>query len=204
MPRWSDDYPKEIGNIAIVDDNLADFPVGELKGSGYRIKTFKQVKLSDLPTLQEFDLVFLDIKGIVKDDYDEGGFKVLERLRENNPRQKICAVSSQTFVPTATAFFRQADDVQAKPISAHKCQEVIDVLLREKLNPLELAIQMDSAISHLSLWQRRSLLRDMVDRAKHEAADGEVERLLPRIGRVTEANRYLVIDFMRILRRGSR
>ncbi len=115
VPSWVDGLTKSIADIAIVDDNLSDFPVTELKKAGYRVKTYKQVGLSDFLSLAEYDVVFLDMHGIVKDDVDEGGLKLIVKLRSVNPHQKICAVSSKTFDPTASMFFKQADDVQKNP-----------------------------------------------------------------------------------------
>ncbi|MFT0175008.1 hypothetical protein ACLKMY_40120, partial [Paraburkholderia mimosarum] len=126
IAAWSADKVSGLTRIAIVDDQVSDFPVGELRKGGFQIKTFKQVKLSDIDILSDFDVVFLDMKGVVKDDPEYGGLKLIERLRSSNPYQKICAVSGQTFDPTATRFFKLADDYKKKPLTAHECKDVIE------------------------------------------------------------------------------
>lgn len=126
ITSWSVDKADSLVRIAIVDDQLGDFPVAELRKGGFQIKTFKQVKLSDIDVLSDFDVVFLDMKGVVKDDPEYGGLKLIERLRSSNPHQKICAVSGQTFDPTATRFFKSADDYKKKPLTAHECKDVIE------------------------------------------------------------------------------
>lgn len=148
---------KHVGRVAIVDDNIADFPVAELKRAGYNIKTYKHVSVSEFDVVSTYDVVFLDMLDIVKDDPTEGGLKLIQTLRNKNPRQKICAVSSKKFDPTATAFFKQADDAQNKPISAQKCVQVIDTFLSEKLDPCVLARELDTTAA-LSSSQRRQLL----------------------------------------------
>lgn len=159
-PRWTKEDMKSIGEIAIVDDNPSDFPVNELRKTGYKIKVYKQISLSDVINLTHYDLVFLDIHGIVRDNVERGGLELITKLRALNPRQKICAVSSKTFDPTATTFFRLADDVQKKPLSAQKCEEVIELLLLEKLEPQSIAMAIDNHIKDVSTRARRKLVGD--------------------------------------------
>lgn len=125
---------KLVGKIAFVDDEISDFPIAELKKAGYQISTYKQVSLSDVTGLATYDVIFLDIKGIVKDDPEEGGLKLLTSLRRINPNQKICAVSNKQYDVLATKFFEQADDVAKKPMTAHKCSDLIDQFLSEKFD----------------------------------------------------------------------
>lgn len=136
---------KRVGQIAIIDDSINDFPVAELKKAGYNIKTYKHVGVSEFDEISKYDVVFLDMLDIVKDDPTEGGLKLIGTLRRKNPRQRICAVSSKKFDPSATAFFKQADDAQNKPMSAQKCVQVIDTFLAEKLDPRVLADELDRA-----------------------------------------------------------
>jgi len=125
---------KLVAKIAFVDDDISDFPIAELKRAGYQISTYKQVSLADVTDLATYDVIFLDIKGIVKDDPEEGGLKLLTSLRKINPNQKICAVSNKQYDVLATKFFEQADDVAKKPMTAHKCSDLIDQFLTEKFN----------------------------------------------------------------------
>lgn len=160
---------KKIGQIAIVDDNISDFPVSELKRAGYNIKTYRHVSVSDFDEISRFDVVFLDMFDIVKDDPTEGGLKLIHTLRSKSPRQKICAVSSNTFNPSATAFFKQADDAQNKPISAQKCVQVMDSFLLEKLEPTTLAKALDSN-PEIRSAEKASLLLQLADAASNKKA----------------------------------
>ncbi|CAK14614.1 hypothetical protein [Pseudomonas entomophila] len=125
---------KALGRVAFVDDEISDFPITELKKAGYQISTYKQVSLSDVAILATYDVIFLDIKGIVKDDPEEGGLKLLSSLRKLNPNQKICAVSNKQYDVLATKFFEQADDVAKKPMTAQKCSDLIDQFFIEKFS----------------------------------------------------------------------
>jgi CheY-like chemotaxis protein len=201
LPKWNDsEYIKKIAEIAIVDDNPNDFPTADLRKAGYRVKTYKQVTLNDISRLAEYDVVFLDIHGIVKDDIEEGGLKLLPKLRDANPQQKICAVSSRAFDPTATAFFKRADDVQKKPVNAQKCQEVIDALALEKLNPSTLASHLDNETKQLNTYSRRVLIYQVRKFAASTKPYSEMSIHITAAGKLSSVLHHMLMDYMRILR----
>jgi hypothetical protein len=198
---WTDQDRRAIADIAIVDDDPGDFPISELKADGLRVKAFKQVRLNDLGPLAEYDIVFLDMHGVVRDDVTEGGLRLIGRLLEANPRQRICAVSSKTFDPTAMSFFRQAHDVKRKPMTAQACSDVIGVFLREKLDPVRLALHLDSVTSHLTRSTRKALIAQTEQFAASARKASEFN--LPRFGDATW-HRDLecgLRDLLRMLRR---
>lgn len=133
--KWNDSLGKSFAKIAIVDDQPADFPTAELKADGYQLQTYRQVTLATTAQLALYDIVFLDMKGIVRDDPENGGMRLIAELRRLNPGQKICAVSSKTFDINATEFFRQADDAKRKPLTAHECRAVINTFIGELFAP---------------------------------------------------------------------
>lgn len=202
-PHWIPASAKHLAEIAIVDDNPDDFPVAELRKAAYNLRVYKTVGLNDIPRLALYDVVFLDIHGIVKDDTDTGGLNVITQLRAINPFQKICAVSSKKFDPTATAFFKQADDVQNKPMRSQKCEELIDTLSREKLDPNALAKFLDTHAQQLSFWRRKKLVRAVETFAASEAEP----RLFPGFDDALDSNReslkLVVADFIRVLRHAA-
>lgn len=165
---------KGFASVAIVDDNLSDFPIQELKKTGFSIRTYKHVSTSDFDDLSKFDAVLLDMHDIVRDDPTEGGLKLIKILRQKNPRQKICAVSGNQFNPTATAFFKLADDTLNKPMSAQRCVEVLEAFLLEKLEPVQLAALLD-AEDALSSGQRKEVLRLIASAARLAKAVNESE-----------------------------
>lgn len=185
---------KQIGQIAIVDDNISDFPVAELKRAGYNIKTYKHVSVSEFDEISKFDIIFLDMLDIVKDDPTEGGLKLIQTLRDKNSRQRICAVSSKKFDPAAIAFFKNADDAQNKPMSAQKCVQVIDAFLSEKLDPRMLAKELDTT-TDLPSVEKRSLLAQLSESALKKAPLA-MDRLPSGL---TEKPRSLAMDLSRVL-----
>lgn len=188
------DTLKQVGKIAIVDDNISDFPVAELKRAGYNIRTYKHVSVSEFDEISAYDVVFLDMLDIVKDDPTEGGLKLIQTLRSKNPRQRICAVSSKKFDPAATAFFKQADDAQNKPMSAQKCVQVIDTFLSEKLDPQVLARELDTTPELLSSERRQVLSQLKQATSKKELLP---TNHLPR--ELKALPRSLALDLSRVL-----
>ena len=203
-PAWGLDAAKAVSEIAIVDDKPEDFPIPELRKAAYNIRVYKQVSQNDIPRLARYDVVFLDIHGIVRDDIETGGLKVIAQLRALNESQKICAVSQKTFDPTATAFFKQADDVKKKPMTAQECVDTIDLFSREKLDPSRLARQIDHAISHLSVWKRRGLLVSLQKFALSSLSPYDYHGFDDVLGPKDLGHRLAVIDFIRVLRHATR
>ena len=148
--------------------------------------------------------MFLDIHGIVRDDVQQGGLKVLAKLRSVNPRQKICAVSSKQFDPTASAFFKQADDVRGKPMTAQQCQDIIDELAKEKLAPESLAHALDQATASLSSGTRRKLVKEI---AAFTQARGVEDEFMPSASLAfTLGHNFdlLIKDIIRVLQNGHK
>lgn len=185
---------REVAQVAIVDDNLSDFPIADLRKAGFQIKTYKHVSVGDFEELSKFDVVFLDMHDIVRDDPTEGGLKLIRVLREKNPRQKICAVSGNQFNPSATAFFKLADDALNKPMSAQRCVEVLEAFLKEKFDPEMLAAFLDEP-DRLATTDRREALQWIIARPSHRGAP-EGPTFLQSLAPET---RGAYIDFSRLI-----
>lgn len=183
-----------VAQVAIVDDNVADFPASDLRRAGFQIKTYKHVNVADFDELSEYDVVFLDMHDIVRDDPTEGGLKLIRILRQKNPRQKICAVSGNQFNPSATAFFKLADDALNKPMSAQRCVEVLEAFLNEKLDPDALARFLDDP-NRLTAAERRAALEAM---ARHlSQPKGKIDTTFA--SNLLPDTRAAVLDLSRVL-----
>lgn len=176
---WTDSRAKEVAIIAIVDDQPADFPTAELKSDGYHIQTFRQVTLSTTAQLASYDVVFLDMKGVVKDDPENGGMKLIAELRRLSPAQKICAVSSKTFDINATEFFRKADDAKKKPLTAHECRSVIDSFLGEVFSAKILREHALQAMRTLPRERRVEVVRNLEKFIKGEMNLDQLRKVMP-------------------------
>jgi CheY-like chemotaxis protein len=179
--KWDDSRAKEIAKIAIVDDQPADFPTTELKSNGYHVQTYRQVTLSTTAQLASYDIVFLDMKGVVKDDPENGGLKLIAELRRLSPAQKICAVSSKTFDINATEFFRQADDAKKKPLTAHECRAVITTFLGELFSAKVLRESVQQAMRTLPRERRVEVVMHLRKFTKGEMTIEQLRETMPKV-----------------------
>jgi len=200
--KWSESISKAIAKIAIVDDQPADFPVAELKADGYQVQTYKQVTLATTAQLAAYDIVFLDMKGIVKDDPENGGLKLIGELRRLNPSQKVCAVSSKTFDINATEFFRQADDAKKKPLTAHECRTVINQFLAELFEPQVIIASGVHAQQQLPRARRAELVSLIKKFKKQEISVEQFRDGAAKI--ITDASlKYRIVNLARVVANAS-
>lgn len=132
--------------LAIVDDTPQDFPLDYLKNTFGRVDVFDKFSLSDASRLVGYDLVFLDMMGVVKEDAKYGGLKLIRKIKELPDAPTVVAVSGARFDATATDYFRAADDVMKKPLTEIKCEEIVLDLLKEKTSPHKSADSIDSEL----------------------------------------------------------
>ena len=142
---------KDKAKVAIVDDEPSDFPLDYLRNAGFRVDVFEEVSLADYQKFSEYDLVLLDIAGVIKEDKMSGGLELIKRIDSLHSRPQIIAVSSKKFDPKATNFFSIADDIMQKPLKDHECEEVIVEMLTKKMSPHNIAEKIDGIVSESSL-----------------------------------------------------
>lgn len=130
--------------IAIVDDNSDDFPVDYLRKVGYKIDIYNEVSLTDASKLADYDIVLLDIVGVVKEDKKEGGLELIKRIIAYKDHANIIAVSGKKFDPNATDFFKLADDVMKKPISEKLCEDKLNNIIANRLSPCKASKDIDA------------------------------------------------------------
>lgn len=140
--------------IVIVDDNPDDFPLDYLRNTFGQISVFERISLSEASKLMGYDLVFLDMMGVVKEDPKYGGLQLIKKIKELADAPIVVAVSGARFDPTASDYFNAADDTLKKPLTEIKCEEVVVDLLKEKLSPNKAADVIDSEIMAKSRNER--------------------------------------------------
>ena len=124
--------------IVVVDDDKNSFPVELMKESGYSIDYFKKVDHNLLERLEHgsYDIIILDIMGICDEKLSlNDGVSILERIKKINPSQVVVAFSGQMFDVEKSKFWRIADDSLKKPVDLIKCKDVVDGIIKEKINP---------------------------------------------------------------------
>lgn len=134
-------------NILILDDEPQNYPIEYLRNCKYKINHREEISLSNIDEILDFDLIILDITGIVKEDKLKGGFELLKRLRKEKPLgQAIIAVSSKRFDLSVADFYEMADVKIKTPIEGIEMEEVLEQAMKLKFNVLELAKKLDHTI----------------------------------------------------------
>ena len=132
------DRLKRLARIVVVDDEADSVPTDALRENGYSVEYWPQLDSPRLARLErgEFDIVMLDIQGIVPANFSDtgNGLGVLRRLKATNPNQIVIACSGQSYTIDAMEFYRNADATLAKPISALRAMQTLDQLLRERIS----------------------------------------------------------------------
>lgn len=185
---------KQTAKIAIVDDNPGDFPIDYLRRAGFQVDPFTQISLAETGKLAHYDVVFLDIVGVVPEDKRAGGLELIKRIRVMENRPSVIAVSGKKFDPTVTDFFKLADDVMRKPISENACEEHITDMLEQRLSPCRAAKDLDALLgsSKLSADEYSALVKELVAYVRGRIDGAAVRKRLTRKYGVQEPDRVMV------------
>lgn len=147
--------------IAIIDDNPENYPLDYLNDSDFSVKTIKSISLTQVNSLIEYDLLILDITGIVQEDLVQGGLELLKRIKNKKPDALIIAASSKRFDPTLTEFFKLSNMQIKTPIEGPELEDILIKELNKKYCPNVIAKKLDENISGKSLTakQKQNLIR---------------------------------------------
>ena len=128
---------KKRAKIVVIDDEEDSFPTKLLKEDGYTIDWWEKVNASSLQRLEkgDFDIIILDIMGVAGEDISrDDGIGVLRRVKSVNTNQIVVAFSGQSYDLGKTEFWKLADDALSKPVTYIQCKEVLDALIKNKIN----------------------------------------------------------------------
>lgn len=145
---------------AVVDDKPEDFPADFLRGMFKSVAFENRVSLNDATRLAAFDVIFLDVAGVVVEDLQRGGAILIKRIRDLRSDGLIISVSSKKYDVEVTDYFEMADVRIKKPVQAATVQQQVMAHLRKEVGPLALAERIDS---RLLVDQRRGLRRQLIN-----------------------------------------
>lgn len=140
--------------VAIIDDQPENYPIDYLRKSGFKISVYEEVSLSNYNFIDSYDLVFLDITNVVKEDPQRGGFELMKRIRSEMTGIVIIGVSSKRFDPTLTEFFRLADETAKTPISEKDCEKLLLSALEKYYSPIHISGKIDELLNDSMLSQK--------------------------------------------------
>ncbi|WP_417884529.1 hypothetical protein [Vibrio rumoiensis] len=137
--------------IAIIDDEIDSYPIKYIKDLGFSIKEYETVSFADSDILIKNDLLLLDVKGVVNEDLDEGGAKLIKIIKESRPLLPIVAVSSGYFQTELNDYFKISDATLNKPIDEYRIREMLNELKKEFFDVDCIANSIEDCIKKLEL-----------------------------------------------------
>lgn len=132
--------------VLILDDEPGDYPITQLCRMGYRVEEKATIALNEIDSLRLFDVVLLDIRGVLKEDLRTGGLEILKRLKSEKESPYVIAVSSKGFDPTVAEFFMLANERLKKPIPQADIETAIQRAFATSLSPLDAAKRIDASL----------------------------------------------------------
>lgn len=149
--------------IAIVDDEIDDFPIQYLRSLDYKVSTFESISLDDVDKLISFDMIFLDVKGVVQEDLETGGAKLLKLIKKAKPSVMVIAVSSGKYQLNLNSFFENSDDVLNKPIREENIERSISELIGSNIDIDTMAEKLLDMIICSKSKQEKLIRRSLID-----------------------------------------
>lgn len=180
LAAWAAESSREVISaktirVLILDDEPSDYPIVQLSRMGYRVEEKTTISLNEIDSLRAFDVVLLDIRGVLKEDLKAGGLEILKRLKSEKESPYVIAVSSKGFDPTVAEFFMLANERLKKPIPQADIETAIQRAFAATLSPIDAAKRIDillgtdnakNAAARKNLQAILSFLKDVIDSEK--------------------------------------
>ncbi|WP_143520451.1 hypothetical protein [Pseudomonas syringae] len=191
---------RKIAKIAVIDDHLEDIPLAELRAYGFDVDSYVSISLSDSERFKVYDIIFLDVNGVVKEDLEFGGARLLPFLRRNNSLQKICAISHKKYSAASSKYFLEADEVLDKPLTSRDCISLIEEFLNEKLIPTTIAANLDASLMNVSKKSKKKLIIDFLQRVPLDPVAAGVVDLKKTHTFLSSEQELKLMDLMRVFK----
>ncbi|HIF9205887.1 hypothetical protein ACRTC3_21645 [Photobacterium damselae] len=137
--------------VAIVDDEISSYPVDYIKNLGFEVLEYETISFASAKDLINHDVLLLDVKGVVKEDPDEGGAKLIKIIKETRPLLPVVAVSSGYFHTELNDYFKSSDATVNKPIDEYKIRELLFELKKEFFDADEISLRLENTIKKLDI-----------------------------------------------------
>jgi CheY-like chemotaxis protein len=151
LRAWFSDCSKVVMSaktmrVLILDDEPVHYPIVQLCRMGYRVEEKTTISLSEIDSLRVFDVILLDIRGVLKEDLRTGGLEILKKLKSEKKSPYVIAVSSKGFDPTVAEFFMLANERLKKPIPQADIEIAIQRAFASSFSPLDAAKRIDELL----------------------------------------------------------
>jgi CheY-like chemotaxis protein len=164
--------------VLILDDEPDDYPIPQLCRMGYRVEEKGTIALNEIDSLRIFDVVLLDIRGVLKEDLRTGGLEILKRLKSEKESPYVIAVSSKGFDPTVAEFFMLANERLKKPIPQVEIETAIQRAFATSLSPLDAAKRIDASLG--------------IENSKNSAAKKNLQSIMSFLNKTIDSEKLQV------------
>lgn len=141
--------------IAVIDDEIDSYPVDYIKKLGYSVNVYESVSFTMVNEITKNDLILLDVKGVVEEDLEEGGAKLIKIIKQNRPLLPVVAVSSGYFQAELNDYFKSSDRIMNKPLDKYKMQSLLNELKDEFFDINKICNTIEQSIKGLNLSNRK-------------------------------------------------
>lgn len=177
--------------IAVIDDQPENYPVDYMRKRGFDLTIYEEVSLTDYSFIKNYDLIFMDVTNVVKEDPKRGGFELIKRVRSEFKEVVIVGVSSKRFDPTLTEFFEMCDEQSRTPIGEKDCEKLTTDLLERNFSPVNIAKDIDQMLaeSSLSHSQNKKIIKAIICFLNCSINDENLIKKTSRISYKVDAHR---------------
>lgn len=191
---WGVDRIKQ-KKIIIVDDDPDNYPLDYLRSSGFKITSLERISLNNIEQLMNYDLIVLDITGIVEEDMQRGGFEVLKRIKKMDQEKLVIGASSKRYDPTLTEFFKLSDRQIKTPVDPTNLEKIFLEILLNKYNPAAIAKDIDEFLSNkkISNSERAKVIKISISYVNGEISEDKFFKKLNIIISSKDMCRYDVL-----------
>lgn len=121
--------------IIAIDDIYDHLPVEGLKRNSFNFEYIDRIDSQMLAEIERgtYDIVIVDIEGIVSPDIAENGWEIIKRLKHANPSIILVAFSGEKFGISSHKYREYYDELVEKPISLATWMTILDDLIKQKI-----------------------------------------------------------------------
>lgn len=96
--------------IVILDDQPKYFPTDFLIKSGFDVTSIQKISITEYKKLLSYDIALIDISGVVSEDMEHGGGRVIQSLSKETERPLIISISNNKFGVQFGSYTKYSDE----------------------------------------------------------------------------------------------
>lgn len=194
--------PEEKWKLVIIDDQPEYFPVEFLEKIGFDIKIYDKISLADHDKLSKFDIALMDIGGVVDEDKELGGGRIIQELGRRIDRPIIISISNNKFGAECNTYIRIADERWDKNFQNEaQWKDRLEFAIKKHISRDSLIDEINDFLSKQGMVFRRKLLTQIEEYFKSHAHIDDIFNTVNQ--RITKNNAKLLCHQIHKLKKFS-